>query len=74
MTSKICSKCGEKYPIENFGKDKSKKDGLRPSCKICKQKTDKVYREKNLEKVKKIDLEYRKKHRKEANKRAKNMV
>jgi hypothetical protein len=43
---------------------------LRPSCKICKRKTDKVYREENLEKVKKIDLEYRKKHRKEANKRA----
>jgi len=33
--SKVCSKCGEEKLFEEFHKDKSKKNGLRSSCKAC---------------------------------------
>jgi len=32
---KRCSKCGQLKPLEEFGKDKKKKDGHRSSCKSC---------------------------------------
>lgn len=34
---KICSKCNLRLEISFFDKDKSKKTGLRPSCKLCKK-------------------------------------
>ena len=45
---KRCSKCGEEKPGSEFGKDKSKKDGIRSQCnecrKICKRtESDKKY-------------------------------
>lgn len=52
-TLKKCTSCGEVKPAnsDNFGKDRSKKDGMRPSCKECKKISDKSYVEKNKEKV-----------------------
>lgn len=37
VNGKACSKCGITYPFleESFYKNKSKKDGFRPSCKTC---------------------------------------
>lgn len=35
METKICSKCGVEQNISEFRKDISKKDGLRPDCKLC---------------------------------------
>lgn len=32
---KTCTKCGEAKPVSEFGKDASKRDGLRPSCRDC---------------------------------------
>ena len=40
---KICTKCNTQKPINLFGKDKQKQDGLRSSCKTCKSITDKSY-------------------------------
>ena len=34
---KTCSKCHQHLPIENFGKDNQKKDGLRSHCKECRR-------------------------------------
>ena len=30
-----CTKCGIEKPLSEFYKDKQKKDGLRPDCKVC---------------------------------------
>ena len=35
--TKCCSKCREIKNISAFGKDKQRRDGLRPSCKECRQ-------------------------------------
>lgn len=35
METKVCSKCGIERNIIEFRKDITKKDGLRPECKLC---------------------------------------
>ena len=49
---KHCYCCGQTKPLEAFGKNKRKKDGLSTECRECKSKQDAAYREKNNEKVK----------------------
>jgi hypothetical protein len=36
MQTKVCSKCGNVYPITSFYKDKTHKDGHSSECKHCK--------------------------------------
>jgi len=55
---KVCSKCNLEKELIDFNKSKLNKDNLRGYCKICQSKLDKLYREKNKEKLK----EYSKKH------------
>lgn len=43
---KTCSKCKKQKPIVEFYRDKSKKDKLYPSCKICQTETNTNYRNK----------------------------
>lgn len=40
--SKICGECGGEFPATSdfFNRDRSKKDGLRNQCKLCKQGKD----------------------------------
>ena len=33
---KTCTKCGEEKPLADFTRDKSKRDGRRPSCRGCR--------------------------------------
>jgi hypothetical protein len=47
MSTKTCSKCGVEKDVIEFGKDKSRKDGLECWCKLCK----KEYREANREEI-----------------------
>lgn len=47
MGLKICSKCKISKQINEFYKDRSKKDGLRTSCKACDTKTSKEWLGKN---------------------------
>lgn len=35
METKHCNKCGRDLPLEAFGRDKSRHDGLQRSCKEC---------------------------------------
>ena len=35
METKECRSCGEEKRLEEFGKDKNKKDGLKIYCKMC---------------------------------------
>jgi len=42
MATKICSSCKTSRSIDLFFKNKNRKDGLYPSCKICETERDKV--------------------------------
>jgi hypothetical protein len=71
MKTKICSKCGVEQNISEFRKDISKKDGLRPDCKLCVKKYEMSCRINNptlmKEKLKKFYIdnpEKRKEYRK----------
>lgn len=35
METKICKKCGQELPLENFSKNAKMKDGLQNHCKAC---------------------------------------
>lgn len=52
MILKYCPKCKESKELENFSKNKSRKDGLQRICKLCIKKQDKVLYQKNKNKVK----------------------
>ena len=56
MESKKCSKCGVEKPVEEFGKNRSTKDGLSFYCRPCKSKSDAAshvkHREERLKKRK----------------------
>lgn len=41
--TKICGRCGRELPVSEFGKDKSKNDGLRYYCKKCVAEYNKEY-------------------------------
>lgn len=47
---KICSTCRESKSLEEFSRDKSRKDGLDPRCKKCYQKKNKIQYAKNMAK------------------------
>lgn len=47
---KTCSKCKANLPLSEFNKDKSKRDGLRSSCKACKKSNNRAYYAANREK------------------------
>lgn len=34
---KVCNKCGETLPLDMFGKNNQRKDGLNSSCKKCRR-------------------------------------
>jgi hypothetical protein len=38
--AKTCTKCGETKALEEFSKDKSRKDGLKSRCKACSNAID----------------------------------
>lgn len=35
METKICKKCGQELPLENFSKNAKMKDGLQNHCRAC---------------------------------------
>ena len=48
---KRCKRCGETKPLEQFYKNKTGKDGLRPECKACSGAQKKAWYRKNREAV-----------------------
>lgn len=63
MLTKECSKCKIHKNINCFSNDKTKKDGKYSSCKECKSKQDKLYKENNKDKVKKTSNIYYEKNK-----------
>jgi hypothetical protein len=61
--TKKCPRCGEIKPFSSFNKDKRKKDGLRASCKICQELSNKKYRQNNRDKILQRKQEYRQNNR-----------
>lgn len=59
---KICSTCRETKQISEFGKDRSKSDGLMNQCKVCKRKyrTSEYYHKRESELEKTPDWRFRK--------------
>ena len=53
-TIKVCSKCKIEKFLEEFYRDKSKKDDHRPDCKLCMDK----YGKKNKESIRKYQAKY----------------
>lgn len=43
---KMCSKCKEFKPFNEFRKSAASKDGIRPDCKVCGNKISKEYKKK----------------------------
>lgn len=58
MTTKRCGRCKEIKPIDQFGKDKRTKSGLRCECNECRRLESKLYRIKNPEKKKESKKKY----------------
>ena len=56
--NKTCSKCGVDQSIDNFTKDRQKKDGLRCSCKSCYKEFAVKYYKDNKDRL----IEYSKKY------------
>ena len=44
IVEKKCSRCKEVKSIQDFAKDKAKKDGYNYYCRLCKNKLDTTYR------------------------------
>lgn len=58
ILTKICSKCKIKKPLKEFVNNKSNPDGKSYYCKICNQKIQKIYKNKNQDKIKKQTKKY----------------
>ena len=52
VTTRVCSKCKVDKTFDSFGKDASKKQGIRSQCNICNKEAANAWREANPEKVK----------------------
>lgn len=54
METKICKKCDVEKKLCEFGILRKNVDGLRNTCKVCKNIDDKRYRESNKERIREI--------------------
>jgi hypothetical protein len=61
--TKQCSKCKEVKLLNDFPRDRHKRDGLRASCKDCNKLRHKEYRQTNPDKVLEYFKEYRQSNR-----------
>lgn len=56
--TKICTKCGDTKPKDEFGKDTSKRDGLFLYCRACVRVVNAKYRADHPEEIKAYSAEY----------------
>lgn len=65
---KTCPKCEEMKPLDEFYKDKSRKDGRYCYCKDCSREHAKSYRKNNYKKLAERHNKYEEEHHKELSK------
>jgi hypothetical protein len=63
MDKKVCSKCGDEKPIEEFNYRNKNKGTYKPSCKLCTSFYQKKWREEGGERVKVLLKKSKKKHK-----------
>ena len=56
--TKVCTTCSLEKPLDAFYKDKTKKDGYRTDCKVCRIATSKAYADANRDSVRQRKNEY----------------
>ena len=56
---KTCTKCGIERPLDAYGRDRQKSDGLTSHCKACKRAAKAKYYAENRETVLVNAAEYR---------------
>ena len=64
IIEKKCSRCKLVKPISEFNKDKKATVGFQSCCKDCSNKAYKLWVEKNKDKMKEYQKEYRLMHKK----------
>lgn len=57
---KKCTKCNELKILNDFNKDRTGRNGIKSECKICHNKRNKEWRNKNKHKISEQDKIYRK--------------
>lgn len=57
IKTKVCSKCGREWPLSEFYKKSTSKDGLQSYCKACSKKLAIEYAQKSREKKKAHKIE-----------------
>ena len=67
---KECNKCLTIKPLDEYHIKSKSKDGLAATCKVCKSKLDKEYREANKSALQAKGLAYRKERREELRKKS----
>lgn len=63
--TKKCNKCGVEKDINEFCRDKTRKNGFRNECKVCQRQVHKIYRLTHKESLKKKRMQYCLKNREE---------
>lgn len=63
METKVCTHCQRALPLENFCKNKRRKDGLNNWCRECSKLYKKSYYGKNKEEILEAHKEYYKNHK-----------
>ena len=61
--SKMCTKCGETKPLDDFHRDKTRAGGRRPYCKECVREYARRYYEDNRDKERERKHRYREENR-----------
>ena len=64
--TRVCKKCGEEKPLDEFCKNKAYKFGYIHTCKYCKSNYDRKYRQENREKVRGVQRKHYQKNREKA--------
>lgn len=69
METKICKKCGQELPLENFSKNAKMKDGLQNHCRACASEYSRqIWQRKKAQKKENERIEFEKKFKVYTNK------
>lgn len=61
--TKVCSRCKEEKPFSDFSKDRTRKDGIRGTCRACAREQNREYYKRNREKTKEQVRKYKEENR-----------